>query len=186
MRDRRVISASGTDTPKYVGKKFGRLMARKVPKMVSPQFVRILIVCEVMVVLSVFYLVDWYYNRRPIPSWVLTLAGGTLMAIIGIAIALLTLPGLRNQSAILRSRARALPPGRKSVVRVYGILIGTWGFFGPYLIWYLLPESADHSRPLGYDLAILAFAAIQGALFLASINSIRGREPGKGSSPPEL
>jgi len=142
-------------------------------------------VCEVMGALSVFYLVDWYYNRRPMPSWVPMLAGGTLIAIIALAIALLTVPGLRNQSAILRSRARALPPGRKYVVRVYGILIGTWGFFGPYLIWYLLPKSADHSRPPGYDLAIFAFAAVEGALFLASINSIRGRESDEGPSPPE-
>ena len=60
----------------------GRVVARKVPKTVSPHLVRILTVCEAMGALSVFYLVDWYYNRRPMPSWVLTLAGGTLIAII--------------------------------------------------------------------------------------------------------
>ena len=147
-------------------------MARKAPKTVSPQFLRILAVGQVMVVLSVYYLVDWYYFQRPMQSWVLVLAWSAFVAGIVFAIALRIVPRLRRQVAILRSQFRVLPPARQSMVKMYAALMGFCGFAGPELIWYLIPQGADHSRPPGYDLAVFAFAGVEAALFFAYINSI--------------
>jgi len=147
-------------------------MARKVPKTVSPQFAGILTLVQVMVVLSVYYLVDWYYFQRPMQSWVLELAWSAFVAGIVFAIALRIVPRLRRQVTILRFQFRALPPSRQSVAKMFSALIGTCGFTGPELIWYLIPQGADHSRPPGYDLAVFGFAAVEAALFLASIKFI--------------
>jgi hypothetical protein len=149
-------------------------MARKVQKTVSPQFVRILIVGQAMVVLSVFYLIDWYYNRRPMPSWVPVLAWGTFVTSLAFGVASRIVPRLRSQLVILRSRLKALPPTRRTVAQVYGFLIGTCGIVGPYLIWTLIPQGVDYSRPPGYDLAIFAFAALEASLFLTSLKYVSG------------
>ena len=135
-------------------------MARKVLKTVSPQLPRILLVAEVLVVLSVFYLFDFYYFRRPMPNWVPIVAGGALVLTFALVIA------LRNQLAVLRLRTKALPSGRQSAMKRYSALMGICGAVGPYIIWYVIPQGADHSRPPGYDLAVFAFVAVEVALFL--------------------
>lgn len=139
---------------------------------IGRRIVQTLPVVQVLILLSIFYLIDLLYFHRPLPGWVPILAGISFMGSVLFLVALRLVPGFWRHLRSFREQAKSLTGPRHERAKIYALLIGSLGFAVPSILWYAVPRSTDLSPPPGYDLAVLTFGAIEFGLFRAYIDRI--------------
>lgn len=143
-----------------------------------------LLVVQALTLLSVFYLIEVLYFRRALPGWVPILAGVWFVGSVLFLVALRLVPGFWRHLRSFREQAKSLTGPRRTAANIYVLIIGSLGFAVPSALWYAASRSTDLSRPEGYDLSVLAFAAIEFMLLRAYIDVIWKTKP-QASREPE-
>jgi len=116
--------------------------------------------------------------RRPVESWVNIVSGAAVLLTVAILIYWLGVPYRADEwfrfSARAKERWKAVPKRRKVVVYSNEVF-GAIAFFAVYMVF----RNPDGTRPLSYDLLLLAWIASEGLLtFSVVFGGVRGTDVG--------